>query len=144
MISGEASGDLHASNLLKALKSYRDDLEVRAWGGELLEEQGATLVKHYKDLAFMGFLEVAKNIRTILGNIKFCKQDILDFGADALILIDYPGFNLRIAEWAKKRGIKVFYYISPQIWAWKSSRVHKIIRSTDRVFTILPFERAFY
>lgn len=144
MISGEASGDLHASNLLKALKSYRDDLEVRAWGGELLEEQGATLVKHYKDLAFMGFLEVAKNIRTILGNIKFCKQDILDFGADALILIDYPGFNLRIAEWAKKRGIKVFYYISPQIWAWKSSRVHKIVRSTDRVFTILPFERAFY
>ena len=144
IISGEASGDLHASNLLKALKSRQSNIQCRAWGGEQLELAGAELVKHYKDLAFMGFLEVAMNIRTILNNIKFCKEDILDFQPDALILVDYPGFNLRIAEWAKKRGIKVFYYISPQIWAWKSSRVHKIANSTDCVFAILPFEKPFY
>ena len=145
LISGEASGDLHASNLLKSLKILSDEpIEARAWGGAELEGAGAHVVKHYKDLAFMGFIEVAMNIRTILLNIKFCKADIEQFEPDALILVDYPGFNLRIAEWAKAKGIKVFYYISPQIWAWKSSRVHKIARSTDRVFSILPFERAFY
>jgi lipid-A-disaccharide synthase len=144
IISGEASGDLHASNLLKALKSRKSNIQCRAWGGEQLEMAGAELVKHYKDLAFMGFLEVAMNIRTILNNIKFCKDDILEYQPDALILVDYPGFNLRIAEWAKSKGIKVFYYISPQIWAWKSSRVHKIARSTDCVFAILPFEKPFY
>lgn len=144
IISGEASGDLHASNLLKALKARQSNIQCKAWGGEQLELAGAELVKHYKDLAFMGFLEVAMNIRTILNNIKFCKNDILEYKPDALILVDYPGFNLRIAEWAKSHGIKVFYYISPQIWAWKSSRVHKIAKSTDCVFTILPFEKPFY
>lgn len=144
IISGEASGDLHASNLLKALKQRKPDLDCRAWGGEQLEAAGAKIIKHYKDLAFMGFLEVAMNIRTILNNIRFCKTDILNYKPDALILVDYPGFNLRIAEWAKKHEIKVFYYISPQIWAWKSSRVHKIAKNTDCVFSILPFEKAFY
>jgi len=144
IISGEASGDLHASNLLKALKQRKPDLDCRAWGGEQLEAAGAQIIKHYRDLAFMGFLEVAMNIRTILNNIRFCKTDILNYKPDALILVDYPGFNLRIAEWAKENGIKVFYYISPQIWAWKSSRVHKIAKNTDCVFSILPFEKAFY
>ena len=109
-----------------------------------MEAAGGQLVKHYRDLAFMGFLEVAKNIRTILGNIKFCKEDILQYQADVLILVDYPGFNLRIAKWAKKEGIKVFYYISPQIWAWHTSRVHGIKANVDRMFVILPFEADFY
>ena len=144
LIAGEASGDLHGSNLIKALKKRAPDLHCRAWGGDLMQEAGAELVRHYRDLAFMGFVEVAKNLRTILGNIAFCQRDILDYQPDALILIDYPGFNLRIAKWAKRQGIKVIYYISPQIWAWHSSRVHAIQRDVDQMLVILPFETDFF
>jgi len=144
IIAGEASGDLHASNLMKELKKKDPSAEFRCWGGDLMKEQGGEIVKHYRDLAFMGFIEVALNIRTIFGNIKFCKDDIISDKPDALILVDYPGFNLRIAEFAHKIGIKVFYYISPQIWAWKKSRVHKIKKFVDRMFVILPFEQEFY
>ncbi|MEZ5044933.1 MAG: lipid-A-disaccharide synthase [Saprospiraceae bacterium] len=144
LIAGEASGDLHASNLMRGLVQEDPQASFRVWGGELMEAAGGDLVKHYRDLAFMGFWEVAKNIGTILGNLRFCKQDILKYQPDVLILVDYPGFNLRIAKWAKKEGIKVFYYISPQIWAWHSSRVHGIKASIDRMFVILPFEKAFY
>lgn len=144
IIAGEASGDLHGSNLIKALKNEDQGAEFRIWGGELMEQAGGVLIKHYRDLAFMGFLEVVKNLGTILKNIKFCKTDILSYRPDVLVLIDYPGFNLRIAKWAKSRGIKVIYYISPQVWAWHSSRVHGIKKSIDRMFVILPFEKAFY
>ncbi|MCB0569575.1 MAG: lipid-A-disaccharide synthase [Phaeodactylibacter sp.] len=144
IIAGEASGDLHGSNLIRGLKAADPRPDFRVWGGGLMEAAGGQLRKHYRDLAFMGFWEVAKNIRTILGNIKFCKQDILDYQPDALILVDYPGFNLRIAKWAKQQRLRVFYYISPQLWAWHSSRVHGIKASVDRMFVILPFEEAFY
>lgn len=144
LIAGEASGDLHGANLLKALKKYDGAPQFKAWGGDLMAAQGASLVKHYRELAFMGFAEVILNLRTILGNIKFCKQDILAFQPDVLILIDYPGFNMRIAEFAKKQGIRVIYYISPQIWAWKKKRVFKLKRDVDRMLTILPFEKDFY
>jgi lipid-A-disaccharide synthase len=144
IISGEASGDLHASNLMRELKSRDHEADFRCWGGDLMKAQGAEIVKHYRELAFMGFTEVVMNIRTILGNIEFCKKDILAYRPDVIILVDYPGFNLRIAEFAKKNRIKVFYYISPQIWAWKQSRVHKIKRVVDRMFVILPFEKDFY
>lgn len=144
IIAGEASGDLHASNLMKALFKKDANAEIRFWGGDLMQEVGGTLVKHYRELAFMGFQEVLMNIGTILSNIKFCKQDILAFQPDVLILIDYPGFNMRIAEFAKKEGIKVHYYISPQIWAWKENRIHKIKRDVDEMYVILPFEKSFY
>ncbi|GAB4493021.1 MAG: lipid-A-disaccharide synthase [Saprospiraceae bacterium] len=144
VIAGEASGDLHGSNLIKALKAQQPDIQCRVWGGDLMQAAGSELVKHYRDLAFMGFWEVLKNLRTILRNIAFCKKDILDFQPDALILIDYPGFNLRIAKWAKQKGIKVIYYISPQIWAWHTSRVHDIRRDVDKMLVILPFEVDFY
>ena len=144
LIAGEASGDLHGSNLLKALYAQQTQLSCRVWGGDLMQQTGATLVKHYRDLAFMGFVEVAKNLRTILQNIAFCKQDILDFKPDALVLIDYPGFNLRIARWAKEQGIPVVYYISPQLWAWHASRAHAIRRDVDKLLVILPFEQAFF
>lgn len=144
IIAGEASGDLHASNLMKALKKLDSNAQFRCWGGDLMKAQGAELVKHYRDLAFMGFTEVIMNLKTILGNIDFCKKDISLHKPDVLILVDYPGFNLRIAEFAKQQGIKVFYYISPQIWAWKQSRVHKIKNVVDRMFVILPFEKDFY
>lgn len=144
IIAGEASGDLHASNLIKELKLHDSDAEIRAWGGDLMEKQGAEIVKHYRDLAFMGFAEVIANLKTILNNIKFCKQDILEFKPEALILVDYPGFNLRIAEFAKNERFKVFYYISPQIWAWKKNRVFKIRKYVDKMFVILPFEKEFY
>lgn len=144
IIAGEASGDLHASNLMKALKQEDGAANYRVWGGDLMEAAGGDLVKHYRDLAFMGFIEVVQNLRTILNNIKFCKKDILEFQPDVLILVDYPGFNLRIAKWAKQKGIKVFYYISPQIWAWNSKRVHQIKKDIDRMFVILPFEKDFY
>ncbi|MFC2111345.1 lipid-A-disaccharide synthase, partial [Bacteroidota bacterium] len=136
--------DLHASNLIKELKLKDTNADFRCWGGDLMQKQGGVLVKHYRDLAFMGFVEVLFNLRTILNNISFCKKDITDYKPDALILVDYPGFNLRIAEFAKKAGIKVFYYISPQIWAWKQSRVKKIQRDVDKMFVILPFEKDFY
>ncbi|MBA3972209.1 MAG: lipid-A-disaccharide synthase [Bacteroidetes bacterium] len=144
IISGEASGDLHASNLMKELKLLDKSPDFRCWGGDLMKEQGGVLVKHYRDLAFMGFTEVLMNIRTIFKNIDLCKKDILEHKPDILILVDYPGFNLRIAEFAKQNNIKVFYYISPQIWAWKQSRVHKIKKVVDKMFVILPFEKEFY
>jgi lipid-A-disaccharide synthase len=144
MIAGEASGDLHGSNLIKALRSEDENLCIRCWGGDLMRDAGGDVVKHIRDLAFMGFVEVLLHLRTIFKNIKTCKADILEFKPDILVLIDYPGFNLRIAEWAHKQGIKVCYYISPQVWAWKQSRVHKIKRFVDQMFVILPFEKEFY
>jgi lipid-A-disaccharide synthase len=144
IIAGEASGDLHASNLMIALRKLDPSTQFRCWGGDLMQAQGGELVKHYRDLAFMGFSEVAMNIRTIIGNIKRCKEDILKNKPDALILVDYPGFNVRIAEFAHNAGLKVFYYISPQVWAWKKSRVFKIKKFVDRMFVILPFEKEFY
>lgn len=144
IISGEASGDLHGSNLVKALKEEDAFAEFRAWGGDLMQEAGVVLAKHYKDLAFMGIGQVIKNLPTILGNFKFCRQDIQAFSPDVLILIDYSGFNLRIAKWAKAQGYKIFYYISPQIWATREKRVKKIKLYIDKMFVILPFEADFY
>lgn len=144
IISGEASGDLHGANVMKQLYSEQLDLDIRFWGGDKMNAVGGTLAKHIKELAFMGFVEVLMNIRTILRNMKFCKEDILKFKPDALLLIDYPGFNLRIAKWAKENNIKVYYYISPTVWAWKEKRVENIRRDVFKLFTILPFEKAFY
>ncbi len=144
IIAGEASGDLHASALIAALRKQDAQADIRAWGGDLMAAEGAVLVKHYRDLAFMGFTEVVANLRTILRNITLCKEDISEYNPDVIILVDYPGFNLRIATFAKTRGFKVFYYISPQIWAWKENRVHKIKANVDEMFVILPFERDFY
>ena len=144
IIAGEASGDLHGSNLILELTKLDKESKVRAWGGEKMEMAGAKLVKHYSDLAFMGFAEVIKNLPTIFKNLKFCKKDILSFAPDVLVLIDYPGFNLRIASWAKRNGLKVIYYISPQVWAWKESRVTLIKNSVDKMLVILPFEKEFY
>ena len=144
IIAGEASGDLHGSNLIKAIRQKDPGAEIRAWGGDKMEEAGAEIVKHYRDLAFMGFLEVVKHLGTILANIKFCKKDIQSWKPDVLILIDYPGFNLRIAKWAHLAGIKVLYYISPQVWAWKEGRVKDIKKYVDKMLAILPFEKAFY
>lgn len=144
VIAGEASGDLHGSNLLKALRNLDQDADFRCWGGDLMQAAGGTLVKHYRDLAFMGFAEVVRNLPTILRNIKVCKQDIIAYQPDALILIDYPGFNLRIAEWAKAQGFKVIYYISPQVWAWKEKRVVKMKQCIDKMLCILPFEQDYY
>lgn len=144
IIAGEASGDLHASNLMKELKKKDPSAEFRCWGGDLMEEQGGVIVKHYRELAFMGFIEVIANLSTIFKNIKFCKADVLDYKPDSVILVDYPGFNLRIAEFTHQQKLKTFYYISPQVWAWKKSRVKKIKKFVDRMFVILPFEKAFY
>lgn len=144
IIAGEASGDLHGSNLMKSLYKEDPNAEIRFWGGDLMEEVGGTLVKHYRKLAFMGFAEVVMNLKTILNNIKFCKADILEFQPDVLIFIDYPGFNMRIAKWAKKIGIPTHYYISPQIWAWKENRIKDIKRDFDAMYVILPFEKDFY
>jgi lipid-A-disaccharide synthase len=144
IIAGEASGDLHGSNLIKELKKLDDALDIRCWGGDLMQQAGAHLVKHYRDLAFMGFAEVVKNLGTILKNLKFCKKDILQFKPDALILIDYPGFNLRIAKWAKQQGLKVIYYISPQVWAWKENRVKEMKKDIDKMIVIFPFEKEYF
>ena len=144
IISGEASGDLHASNLMLHLKHKDAEMEVRAWGGDLMQAQGATIVKHYKGLAFMGFFEVILNLKTILGNLSLCKKDILTYQPDALILVDYPGFNMRIAKFAKQHNIPVYYYISPQVWAWKKNRVYDIKKYVKNLYAILPFEKAFY
>ncbi len=144
IIAGEASGDLHASNLIKELKKLDADAAFRCWGGDLMAEQGADLVRHYRDLAFMGFFEVLAHINTIAKNIRFCKKELLEFRPDVLILVDYPGFNLRISRFAHEHGIRVFYYISPQLWAWRSSRVKTIKKYVDRMFVILPFEKDFY
>lgn len=144
IIAGEASGDLHGSNLIKALQQKDNHANIRCWGGDLMQQTGATLVKHYKHLAFMGFVEVIKNIRTIFKNLSFCKKDILQYKPDVLILIDYPGFNLRITKWAHQQHIKTIYYISPQVWAWKASRVKNIKKYVAKMLVILPFEKAFY
>ncbi|MBN8851509.1 MAG: lipid-A-disaccharide synthase [Sphingobacteriales bacterium 50-39] len=144
IIAGEASGDLHGSNLIKELRKTDPATEVRCWGGDLMAAAGATLVRHYKDLAFMGFVEVLSNLRTIFRNLEFCRQDILAYQPDALILVDYPGFNLRIAKWAHRQGLKVIYYISPQVWAWKENRVRQIKENVDKMLVILPFEKDFY
>lgn len=151
IIAGEASGDLHGGNLVRALFAVdraqgemREPLQVRAWGGDRMAAAGAEVVKHYRDLAFMGFTQVVMNLRTILRNMEACKKDIEAFKPDVLILIDYPGFNLRIAAWAHAEGIPVHYYISPQVWAWKKGRVHTIKKVVDHMYVILPFEKAWY
>jgi lipid-A-disaccharide synthase len=144
IIAGEASGDLHGGNLIKELKKLDPSTSVRCWGGDLMAAAGGDLVRHYKDLAFMGFTEVLMNLRTIFRNLDFCKQDILQYRPDALILIDYPGFNMRIAKWARAQGLRIIYYISPQVWAWKEGRVRQIRKTVDKMLVILPFETAFY
>ncbi len=144
IIAGEASGDLHASNLMKALLKEDAKAEFRFWGGDLMQAVGGTLVKHYKERAFMGFGEVILNLRKILGFISFCKKDIAQYQPDNLIFIDNSGFNLRIAKWAKKQGFKTNYYISPQVWASRAGRVEGIKRDIDHMYVILPFEPAFY
>lgn len=144
IIAGEASGDLHGSNLIKELKMLDDQASFRCWGGDLMQAQKATLVKHYRELAFMGFIEVVKNLNAIIKNLSFCKKDIDSYKPDVVILIDYPGFNLRIAGWAKQKGFPVIYYISPQVWAWKENRVPKMKASIDKMMVILPFEKDYY
>lgn len=144
IIAGEASGDLHGSNLMKALFKNDAQAEIRFWGGDLMQSVGGTLVKHYRDLAFMGFAEVVSNLGTILRNISFCKKDILEFNPDVIVFIDYPGFNMRIAKWAKKQGIKTHYYIAPQVWAWKENRIKAIKRDFDQLSVILPFEKEYF
>lgn len=144
IIAGEASGDLHASLIIRELKKHDHDANFRVWGGDKMHSQGAHVVKHYRDLAFMGFLEVALNLRTVLRNIRFCKSDLLNYRPDVLICVDYPGFNMRIAEFAHKHSIRVIYYIAPQVWAWHQSRVHKIHKYVDKAFVVLPFEKEFH
>ena len=144
IIAGEASGDLHASNLMKEIRNQDNEASFRVWGGDLMEAQGGIIVKHYKELAFMGFLTVLMNIKTIKNNFKICEKDIVEYNPDVIILVDYPGFNLRIAKYAKSKGFKIFYYISPKIWAWKQSRIKQIKKYVDKMFTIFPFETEFY
>lgn len=144
LIAGEASGDLHGANLMRALAEIDPQAQFRFWGGDRMEAVGGKLIKHYRDLAFMGFWEVVTNLRTILRNIDLCKGDITAYQPDALIFIDYPGFNMRIAKWAKQQGIPTHYYISPQIWAWKENRIKAIRRDVDAMYVILPFEKDFY
>ena len=144
IIAGEASGDLHGSNLMKALLKVDVSAEFRFWGGNLMQSVSNNLIKHYRDLAFMGFAEVVMNLRTIAKNLSFCKSDIDNYKPDAIIFIDYPGFNLRIAKWSKQKGYKTHYYISPQIWAWKENRIKDIKHDVDKMYVILPFEKSFY
>ena len=159
IIAGERSGDLHGSNLVKAIKKSDNQASgvpsggvpsggvpsiIKAWGGDYMQKAGAEITKHYRDLAFMGFLEVLKNLPTILGFIGECKKTIEEFQPDAIILIDYAGFNMRIAKWAKKKGFKVFYYISPKVWAWNQSRAWSLKKNLDRLFVIFPFEVEFF
>jgi lipid-A-disaccharide synthase len=144
IIAGEASGDLHGSNLIKAILNNDPSAAIQCWGGDLMQKAGGKLVKHYRSLAFMGFVEVLLNLRIILSNISFCKKDITEFEPDVLICIDYPGFNLRIAKWAKAKGMKVVYFIAPQVWAWKENRVPAMRNSIDRLLCILPFEKNYF
>ena len=144
IIAGEASGDLHGSNLMKALFKEDKKADIRFWGGDLMQAVGGTLVTHYKERSFMGFAEVIMNLKTILGFIKSCKKDIEAFKPDVIVFIDNSGFNLRIAKWAKEEGYKTHYYISPQVWASRAGRVKKIKRDVDAMYTILPFEKPFY
>lgn len=144
IIAGEASGDLHGSNLIREIKKLDADANIRCWGGDLMQQAGGTLVKHYRELAFMGFTEVIMNIRTIFKNLRFCKEDIQHFQPDVVLLVDYPGFNLRIAEWAKQQNMKTIFYISPQVWAWKEGRVKKMKQTIDKMIVILPFEKHYF
>lgn len=144
LVAGEASGDLHGANLMKALKQEDADAEFRYYGGDRMQAEGGQLVKHYAEMAFMGFTEVLLNLRTILKNMKACKADVLTYRPDVLVLIDFPGFNLKVAGFAKAHGIPTAYYISPKVWAWNQKRVLKIKRDVDRMFCILPFEVDFY
>lgn len=144
IISGEASGDMHGANLIKSLKTQDPQADFRCWGGDLMQAQGATVVKHYKDLAFMGFAEVVMHLGTILSNFRFCRKDMDAYRPDMVILIDYPGFNMPMARYAHKKGYKVFYYIAPQVWAWRTGRIKKLKKYTDAVYTLMPFERKFY
>jgi lipid-A-disaccharide synthase len=150
IIAGEASGDLHGSALIREIKKLDPDASFRCWGGDKMKEAGGELVKHYSDLAFMGFAEVLMNLRTIMGNLRFCKEDITQYHPDALILIDYPGFNLRIAKWARQQSFfnkdaaKIIFYISPQVWAWKSGRVKQMKKDLDKMIVILPFEKEYF
>lgn len=144
IIAGEASGDLHGSNLIKELQKLDATANIRCWGGDKMQATGATLVKHYKELAFMGFAEVVKNLPAIFRNFRFCKNDISAFNPDVVILIDYPGFNMRMTEWAKRNHYKTVFYISPQVWAWKENRVNAIKKYVDKMIVILPFEKEFY
>lgn len=144
VIAGEASGDLHGAYLVEQIRLADKEADIEGWGGDLMKTQGVKIHKHIRDLAFMGFVDVAKNLSTIFANIKLVKRQISEYKPDALLLVDYPGFNFRIAKWAKKQGFKVLYFISPNVWAWKSNRVYKVRDNTDRMYTILPFEKAFY
>ena len=144
IIAGEASGDLHGSNLIREIQKLDGAAKVRCWGGDKMEATGATLVKHYRELAFMGFAEVVKNLPAIFKNFKFCKEDITAYLPDVIIFVDYPGFNLRMTKWAKQNNYKTVFYISPQVWAWKESRVKAIIKYVDEMIVILPFEKEFY
>ena len=144
VIAGEASGDLHGSNLIKEIYKLDSNAKIRAWGGDKMQNAGAKIVKHYKELSFMGFYEVLKNLNTIFKNIKFCKKDILNFKPDKIIFIDYPGFNMRIAKWAKKNKFNTIYYIAPQIWAWNEKRINNIRDNIDNLYVILPFEKKYF
>lgn len=144
LIAGERSGDLHAANLIKALKTEDQQAEFRAWGGDAMQAAGADLVTHYREMAFMGFLEVIRNLRTINGFLKTCRRDILAWQPDVVILVDYAGFNMRIAKFCKQHGIRTFYYISPKVWAWNQKRAYKIKANVDRMFVIFPFEKDFF
>jgi lipid-A-disaccharide synthase len=144
VLAGEASGDLHASNLIREISLIDPQAQFRGFGGDLMEKAGMNVLKHYRDLAFMGLIPVIMNIRTIKNNFKFCEDDLLAFNPDVLILIDYPGFNLRMAKFAKEHSILTYYYISPKIWAWKQKRVYRVKAYVDEMFTILPFESEFY
>ena len=144
IIAGEASGDLYGSKLIDEIFSVDEKADIRFWGGDNMIKSGGFIVKHIKELAFMGFYEVLKNITTIVKNIKFCKNDIKEFNPDKIIYIDYPGFNLKISKWAKNNGFKNYYYISPQIWAWKENRIKTIKKNIDKLFVIFPFEKEYY
>ena len=145
LVAGEASGDLHGSKLMRALKMKDPNADFRYYGGDKMQSEGGVLVRHFRDTAVMGFINVALNLRKILSNIEFCKKDLKEYAPDVLILIDYPGFNLKIAKYAKEElGLRVIYYIPPKIWAWKEWRVHQIARYCDKILGIFPFETAFY
>ncbi len=144
IIAGEQSGDLHGSNLVRELNRSDPDAEIRCWGGDLMESAGATLLMHYRNTAFMGFVTVVRNLGAINRNLDLCKSHIAQFNPNVIILIDYPGFNLRIAEFAKKSGFRIFYYISPKLWAWNEKRVKKVKEFVDRMYIIFPFEVGFY
>lgn len=144
LIAGEASGDLHGSNLIKGIREIDNNAQIRCWGGDLMKEAGAELIKHYKDGAIMGFVEVVANLGKLAKNLQDCKNDIINYNPDVVVLIDYPGFNFRIAEFAKVRGMRVFYYIAPKVWAWKEKRVHKLKKYVDKLFIIFPFEIEYF